>query len=113
MISLSFKQLDGECRQRLIDYVPLLHTVGLIDSKKRNRRTDGLLRRTIRKLVNGKGLPKDPARSRLISQSPRTPGKRSVQKTEVSRDIGSFHIFRDGAAGDLQAIWAKLPQSWV
>ena len=43
LIALSFKQLDGECREGLREYAPLLHTVKLTDGKL-NSRHSGLLR---------------------------------------------------------------------
>ena len=45
LIALSFKQLDGECREGLREYAPLLHTVKLTDGKLNSRHSvSGLLR---------------------------------------------------------------------
>ena len=40
LIALSFKQLDGECREGLREYAPLLHTVKLTDGKLNSRHSE-------------------------------------------------------------------------
>ena len=56
LIALSFKQLDGECREGLREYAPLLHTVELTDGKL-NSRHNGLLRPDYSEKSQGRRTP--------------------------------------------------------
>ena len=118
LVALSFKQLDGECREGLREYAPLLHTVKLADGKL-NSRHNGLLRQDYSEKSQGRWTSVWRIRKFCRSQGGRdvdvtaTSGLQVKSPSKKPKSVGSLEVFSDSAAGALPAIWAKLHQSLV
>ena len=116
LIALSFKQLDGECREGLREYAPLLHTVKLTDGKLNSSRHSGLLRPDYSEKSQGRRTSGESGSSAEVKVDVTAASGLQVKNpSKKPKSVGSLDVFShgDSAAGALPAIWAKLPQSLV
>ena len=113
LIELSFKQLDGECREGLREYAPLLHTVELT-SGKLNSRHSGLLRPDYSEKSQSRRTSGEAGSSAEVKVDVTAASGLQVKNpSKKPKSVGSLDVFSASAAGALPAIWAKLPQSLV
>jgi hypothetical protein len=113
LIALSFKQLDGECREGLREYAPLLHTVELT-SGKLNSRHSGLLRPDYSEKSQSRRTSGEAGSSAEVKVDVTAASGLQVKNpSKKPKSVGSLDVFSASAAGALPAIWAKLPQSLV
>ena len=113
LIALSFKQLDGECREGLREYAPLLHTVELT-SGKLNSRHSGLLRPDYSEKSQSRRTSGEAGSSAEVKVDVTAASGLQVKNpSKKPKSVGSLDVFSASAAGALPAVWAKLPQSLV
>ena len=111
LIALTLKQLDGDCRELLREYAPVLVIVKVPEVKVARNRRPGLLRpdyseknQSRRTSTSSVGVKVDVTLASGLQA--KDPSKRPKSAT-------SLDVFRDSAAGDLPAIRAKLPRPLV
>ena len=113
LIALSLKQLDGDCREGLRDFVPVLVTVKIPAAKVERSRRDGLLRPDYSEKSQSRRTSESTADDIVKIDVTIAPGLQVKDPSRRPKRCTTLDVFRDSAAGALPAIWAKLPQTLV
>jgi hypothetical protein len=111
LIALTLKQLDGDCRELLRDYAPVLVTVKVPKVKAARNRRPGLLRPDYSEKSQSRRTSASSAGVKVDVTL--APGLQVKDPSKKPKSATSLDVFRDSAAGALPAIWARLPQSLV
>ena len=114
LIALTLKQLDGDCREGLRNYAPVLHNVELSCSKENSRRA-GLLRPDYSEKSQGRRAQDFDGKvtAAVKVDVSAASGLQVKNSSKHPKGLLPLEVFSDSAAGALPAIWAKLPQSWI
>jgi hypothetical protein len=113
LIALSLKQLDGDCREGLRDFAPILVTVKVPEAKIQRSRRPGLLRPDYSEKSQSRRTSASSADDIVKVDVTIAPGLQVKDPSKRPKRCTTLDVFRDSAAGALPAIWARLPQTLV
>ena len=113
LIALTLKQLDGDCRELLRDFAPVLVTVKVPEEKVARSRRVGIVRPDYSEKSQGRRTSASSSGDIVKVDVTIAPGLQVKDPSKRPKSATSLDVFSASAAGALPAIWAKLPQSLV
>ena len=105
LIALTLKQLDGDCREPLREYAPVLVTVKVPEVKVARNRRPGLLRPDYSEKSQSRRTSTSSAGVKVDVTL--APGLQVKDPSKKPKSATSLDVFRDNAAGALPAIGTR------